>query len=76
MLWTQGRSGTVLRFAESMLDMSPNLDHRKLANRDGIYQWPVGAPIEAKCHQLNHSFYYIQPTRIPRAWKTRHDPET
>jgi len=51
----------LLRFAESMLDMSLNLNHRKLANRDGIYQWPVGAPIEAKFHQLNHSFSYIQP---------------
>lgn len=28
----------LLRFAESMLDMSLNLNHRKLANRDGIYQ--------------------------------------
>lgn len=65
----------LLRFAESMLDMSLNLNHRKTANRDGVYQWPAGAPIESIFSQLSSSFSYIQPNwdtprmeNAARAW--------
>ncbi len=49
------------RFAESHLDMSLNLNHRKRAFRDGVYQWPVGAPIDSLIGRLGASFSYIQP---------------
>ncbi len=65
----------LLRYAEAMADMSLNLNHRKLANRDGIYQWPVGAPLENRYSRLSNSFSYIQPNwdtsrmeNAARAW--------
>ncbi len=48
----------LLRMAEAMVDMSLNLNHRKIVNRDGILQWPVGAPLESR--GLAGSFLYIQ----------------
>lgn len=51
----------LLRYAESMTDLALNLNHRKIANRNGVYQGPVGAPIEKVFGRLNHSFAYIQP---------------
>lgn len=51
----------LFRFAESHLDMSANLSHRKRAFRDGVYQWPVGAPIASLIPRLSGSFSYIQP---------------
>ena len=50
----------LLRMAEAMVDMSVNLNHRKIANRDGILRWPVGAPAENRIGRLNGSFLYIQ----------------
>ncbi|MBT3377305.1 MAG: hypothetical protein HN742_04860 [Lentisphaerae bacterium] len=50
----------LLRYAESMVDMTVNLNHRKIANRDGVYKWPVGAPIERRFASLYGSFMYIQ----------------
>ncbi|MFO7947761.1 MAG: hypothetical protein R6V19_13205 [Armatimonadota bacterium] len=51
----------LFRYAESMLDLSVNLNHRKMANRNGIYRWPVGAPLKSNIDRLSHSFMYIQP---------------
>ncbi|MCK5803658.1 MAG: hypothetical protein KAI66_12530, partial [Lentisphaeria bacterium] len=52
----------LLKYAESMIDMSVNLRHRKIPNRDGILQWPVGAPIRTDNRQhLRTTFLYIQP---------------
>jgi len=51
----------LFRFAESHLDMSLNLNHRKRVVRDGVYQWPVGAPIASRMAGLSSSFSYIQP---------------
>lgn len=48
----------LFRFAESMLDMSLNLSHRKMAVRDAILRGPVGAP---RVPGLSGSFLYIQP---------------
>ena len=48
----------LFRFAESMLDMSLNLNHRKMAVRDEILRWPVGAPSP---RGPAGSFLYIQP---------------
>ncbi len=50
----------LLRMAEAMVDMSLNLNHRKIANRDGILKWPVGAPLESRIGRLGGSFLYIQ----------------
>ncbi len=65
----------LFRFAEAMVDMSLNLNHRKLVNRDGIYRWPVGAPTESRFGNLSSSFSYIQPNwdtprmeNCARAW--------
>ena len=49
------------RFAEAHLDMSLNLNHRKLVNRDGVYRGPVGAPVKSRYTRLGSSFSYIQP---------------
>ncbi|NLO07372.1 MAG: hypothetical protein GX131_16205 [candidate division WS1 bacterium] len=49
------------RFAQSHLDMSLNLNHRKLVNRDGVYRGPVGAPIRDRFNRVGSSFSYIQP---------------
>lgn len=49
------------RFAQAHLDMSLNLNHRKLVNRDGVYRGPVGAPITGRFNRLGGSFSYIQP---------------
>jgi len=49
----------LFRFAESMLDMSLNLSHRKMAVRDAILRGPVGAPIHRK--RPSGTFLYIQP---------------
>jgi len=51
----------LFRFAESFVDMSLNLNHRKLANRDGITRGPVGAPLQKTMKRVSHSFTYIQP---------------
>ena len=63
----------LFRFAESMLDMSLNLNHRKMAVRDAILRWPVGAPTTRK-HPAG-TFLYIQPNwdtprmeQCARAW--------
>ena len=65
----------LLRYAEAMVDMSLNLNHRKRVNRDGVYNWPVGAPIAKRFHVLSGSFSYIQPNwdtgrmeNCARAW--------
>ncbi len=47
------------RLAESLLDFSLNLNHRKIAVRNGIYQPPVGAPVHI--NRLAGTFLYIQP---------------
>ncbi|MGD9495817.1 MAG: hypothetical protein AB7Y46_05875 [Armatimonadota bacterium] len=49
------------RFAESHLDMSLNLSHRKRVLRDGIPRWPVGAAVADRIASLSGSFSYIQP---------------
>jgi len=49
----------LFRFAESMLDMSLNLSHRKMAYRDAILRGPVGAPVQSS--RLGGTFLYIQP---------------
>ncbi len=49
----------LFRYAESMLDMSLNMNHRKIPNRDGILRWPVGAPIPNT--KSPETFLYIQP---------------
>ncbi len=49
------------RFAQAHLDMSLNLNHRKLVNRDGVYRGPVGAPLKSRMNRVSHSFSYIQP---------------
>lgn len=51
----------LLRYAESMADMAVNLNHRKIPNRDGVYNGPVGAPIPARFARLASTFLYIQP---------------
>lgn len=62
----------LFRFAESMLDMSLNLNHRKMAVRDTILRGPVGA---STIPGLSGSFLYIQPNwdtprmeNAARAW--------
>jgi len=49
------------RLAESLLDFSLNLNHRKMPVRNGIYRPPVGAPDANAMNRLSHSFLYIQP---------------
>ena len=49
----------LFRYAESMLDMSLNVSHRKTAVRDAILRWPVGAP--APRSGPGGTFLYIQP---------------
>ena len=63
----------LLRYAESMLDLSVNLNHRKMAVRDAILRWPVGAPQPRS--NPRHTFLYIQPNwdtprmeALARAW--------
>lgn len=51
----------LLRYAESMADLAVNLNHRKIPNRDGVYNGPVGAPIAARYAKLGGTFLYIQP---------------
>ncbi len=51
----------LFRFAESFLDLSLNLNHRKMSVRDAILKWPVGAPERSRVKRLSHSFLYIQP---------------
>ncbi|OGV69060.1 MAG: hypothetical protein A3K19_06305 [Lentisphaerae bacterium RIFOXYB12_FULL_65_16] len=51
----------LFRMAESHLDMAVNLNHRKIPNRDGILQWPVGAPQVSRFDKLAGGFLYIQP---------------
>lgn len=65
----------LFRFAESMLDMSVNMNHRKIPNRNGVYQPPVGAPEPGPMRRVAHSFLYIQPNwdtprfeNCARAW--------
>lgn len=48
----------LFRYAESMQDMSVNMNHRKMAVRDAILRGPVGAP---KLSRIGGSFMYIQP---------------
>ncbi len=62
----------LFRFAESMLDLGVNLNHRKMAVRDAILRGPVGAP---RVPGLAGSFLYIQPNwdtprmeEAARAW--------
>jgi hypothetical protein len=49
----------LFRYAESMLDLSMNMNHRKMAVRDAILRWPVGAPSPRS--GLAGTFLYIQP---------------
>ncbi len=49
----------LLRFAEAMVDMSLNLNHRKRAIR-GVHGGPVGAPLESRFHPFNRSWSYIE----------------
>jgi hypothetical protein len=65
----------LFRFAESMLDFSLNLNHRKMSVRDAILRWPVGAPDPNRTKRLGGSFLYIQPNwdtprmeEMARAW--------
>jgi len=51
----------LFRFAESMLDMSINMNHRKIPVRNGVYRPPVGAPDQGAMKRVAHSFLYIQP---------------
>jgi hypothetical protein len=51
----------LFRLAESLLDMSLNLNHRKMPVRNGVYMLPVGAPDPRAIKRLSHSFLYIQP---------------
>ncbi len=65
----------LFRMAESLLDMSVNLNHRKIAVRNGVYRPPIGAPDPRALKRVNHTFLYIQPNwdtprleRCARAW--------
>ncbi len=49
----------LLRFAEAMVDMSLNLNHRKQAIR-GVHGGPVGAPLESRFRPYNRSWSYIE----------------
>lgn len=62
----------LFRYAESMQDLSVNMNHRKMAVRDAILRGPVGAP---KLSKIGGSFMYIQPNwdtprmeNAARAW--------
>ena len=54
----------LFRYAESMVDMGANMAHRKMAVRDAILRWPVGAPKPRPTPA--GTFLYIQPN-----WDTR-----
>ena len=63
----------LFRYAQSMIDMSMNVAHRKMAYRDAILRWPVGAP--SPRNSLQRTFLYIQPNwdtprmeGMARAW--------
>lgn len=73
--WVHKTAIALFRFAENHLDMAVNLNHRKIPNRDGILQWPVGAPQAEKFDRLAGSFLYMQPNwdtprmeEAARAW--------
>ncbi len=51
----------LFRWAESALDLSVNLNHRKMSVRDAILRGPVGAPDMNRAKRLGGSFLYIQP---------------
>jgi len=51
----------LFRLAESLLDLSVNMNHRKIPVRNGVYQPPVGAPDPDPMKRVAHSFLYIQP---------------
>jgi len=51
----------LFRLAESLLDMSINMNHRKIPVRNGVYMPPVGAPDPGPMKRVSHSFLYIQP---------------
>ena len=51
----------LFRYAESMLDMALNMNHRKIPNRDGILKWPVGSPLAITSQKSPETFLYIQP---------------
>ena len=51
----------LLKYAESMVDMGLNLNHRKIPNRDGVYHGPVGAPLASRYTRPDGTFLYIQP---------------
>ncbi|MBR4220759.1 MAG: hypothetical protein IKR81_06360 [Victivallales bacterium] len=51
----------LFRYAESMLDMSLNMNHRKIPNRDGILRGPVGSPLALTSTKNPETFLYIQP---------------
>lgn len=66
----------LFRYAESMLDMSVNMNHRKIPNRDGILWGPVGAPKSRDFSNPQNSFLYIQPNwdtpimeKLAEAWE-------
>ena len=63
----------LFRYAESMIDMSMNMAHRKMAYRDAILRGPVGAPSPRS--SLSGTFLYIQPNwdtprmeQMARSW--------
>lgn len=49
----------LLRYAEAMVSMSLNLNHRKGAMR-GVHQGRVGAPLQSRFHPFNRSWSYVQ----------------
>ncbi len=49
------------RLAECLVDLSLNLNHRKIPVRNGVYQPPIGAPDANAIRRLSRSFLYIQP---------------
>ncbi len=49
----------LLRFAEAMVSMSLNLNHRKMPMR-GVHRGPVGAPLQERFHPFNRSWSYVQ----------------
>ena len=70
----------LFRLAESLLDLSINMNHRKIPVRNGVYKPPVGAPEQGPMKRVAHSFLYIQPNwdtprfeECARAWDTIFD---
>lgn len=51
----------LFRLSESLLDLSVNLNHRKIPVRNAVYQPPVGAPLKRDIERVQGSFLYIQP---------------